>query len=367
MRLGDQGGIMNSMSLKDEIAALASADGADLVTAAPAGTYAGYIGEVSARLRETGASGKDYMLPSEPMAFFGDLSDVRRLLPSAKSVVFIGAYAFDENCDYGKTGNNLQGKTARTYAYYPVVRQIAEKVTEFIMKAGYRAIQGQQIPLKYAAGRIGLGSYGQNGLLFTRQFGSFAALRAVITEAELEPDTLEPPQLPCENCGRCLKACPTGALYAPYKVNPALCINPLTRREDDIPQELRRKMGNWVCGCDICQDACPVNQQLKPRKPDPRAGFDPVNHSSHRTLGGLEKCPDLAEMLRNGRVPVMQRNAIIALANIGTKEAKDTLQQNRGACSEALDDYLRWAFERFNDIPGRHKSANASEADMPRR
>lgn len=314
-------GIGKSMSLKNETISLAKSHGADLVGVAGVDVYADYLEEVAARLRETGATGADYMLPEDAMAFFGNLSDARHTLASAKSIILLGVYSYDTASDYRATRKELKGKTARTYAYYPVVRQIAEQVAAFIEETGYRAVQGQQIPLKYVASKIGMGTYGKNGVLLTKDFGSYVALRAIITDAELEPDVFEPPAVPCEECGLCLKACPTGALYAPYKVNPAQCINPLTRKDEDIPESLRKRMGHWVCGCDICQEVCPVNRKLKPRESDPRAGFDPAHHASHQTLGGLEKCPDLNELLGNDRAPVMQRNATIALANIGAEEA----------------------------------------------
>jgi epoxyqueuosine reductase len=334
------------MSLKKNIISLATSHGADLVGVADVSVYANYAEEVSARLQETGASGMDYMLPGDAMAFFEKLSDVRRTLDSAQSIVLLGVYSFDSEGDYRATRKKLQGKTARTYAYYPVVRQIAEQVAALLEEAGYRAVQGQDIPLKHAASRIGLGSYGWNGLLLTKDFGSYIAWRAVVTDAELEPDAFEARAAPCEDCQRCLKACPTGALYAPYKVNPVLCINPLTRKED-VPKPLREKMGNWVCGCDICQEVCLANQDLKPRAPDPRAGFDPSRHASHRTLEGLTRCPELEELMENDREPLMQRNAVIALANIGTEEAMDTLRRYKEIDTGRLREYIAWAIDKI--------------------
>ena len=334
------------MSLKNDIISLAVSHGADLVGVAGVNVYADYVEEAAARLQETGATERDYMLPADAMTFFENLSDVRRTLASAKSIVLLGVHSFDTEGDYKATRQKLQGKTARTYAYYPVARQIAEQVAAFIEEAGYRAVQGQHIPLKYVAHDIGLGSYGWNGLLLTRDLGSYVALRSVVTDAELEPDVFETPLASCEDCGRCLKACPTGALYAPYKVNPALCINPLTRKEDDIPQPLREKMGNWVCGCDICQEVCPLNRNLEAREPDPRAGFDPSNHASHRTLGGLARRPELKGLLENDRTPVMQRNAVIALANIGTGEALDILRHDKDIDTGKLGEYIAWAIDR---------------------
>jgi epoxyqueuosine reductase len=335
------------MPQKSKIISFAKSCGADLVGIANVGVYADYLEQVSARLAETGATGEDYMVPGNAASFFESLSDARHALASAKSVILLGVYSFDREGDYSATRQRLQGKTARTYAYYPVVRQVAEKVVEYIEQAGYEAVHGQQIPLKYVAHSIGLGSYGWNGLLLTEEFGSYLALRAVITDVELEPDAFSSPTVPCENCGRCLKACPTGALYAPYRVHPALCINPLTRKEDDIPPSLRKKMGNWVHGCDICQQVCPTNRELEPRVPDPRAGFDPVHHTSHRTLAGLTRTPDLASLIAESDEIVMVRNAIIALANIGTPEAIEILRRNENLHTKSLGEYIAWAIDRI--------------------
>jgi len=335
------------MSLKNKIISLATSQGADLVGVAGVKVYTEYLEEVSARLQETRATAQDYMVGEDAMAFFAGLSDVRRTLASAKSIVLLGVYSFDREGDYRATRQNLQGKTARTYAYYPVARQIAEQVAAFIEETGYRAVQGQQIPLKHAANDIGLGAYGWNGLLLTETCGSYVAWRAVATDAVLEPDALAAPPIPCEDCGRCVKACPTGALYAPYKVNPALCVNPITRKENDIAEPLRKKLGNWVCGCDICQDVCPANRNLKAREPDPRAGFDPAHHASHQTLGGLARCPELKGLLENKRMPVMQRNAVIALANSGTAEALDVLRHYQDTDTGKLSETIAWAIDRI--------------------
>ena len=336
------------MSLKESIEAFATLRGADIVGVARPRVYVSYLEQVRERLEETGAHGEDYMLPTDAESFFEVLSDPRHTLASAKSIVVLGVYAYDRQCDYGHTRQRLEGRIARTYSYYPVVRQVAEHVSAYIRQAGYMAVHGQQVPLKHIASEIGLGSYGWNGLCYTKDHGSYVALRAIITDAELAPDTFTLPSMVCDTCGRCIEACPTGALYAPYKVNPKLCINPLSRRSDDIPEHLRTRMSNWLCGCDICQQACPINKKLVPRIPDPRLGFDSKHHASHRGLSGLTRTPDLAMLLAQSDDPVLIRNAIIALGNIGGERALSLLRSARTrALGDGLSGYVESAIRRM--------------------
>ena len=100
-----------------------------------------------------------------------------------------------------------------------------------------------------------------------------------------------------------------------------------------------------------------MNRNLKSRDPDPRAGFDPSHHASHQTLGGLTRCPDLKGLMENDRTPVMQRNAVIALANIGTGEAMDILRHYRDidmdtdtdTDTKKLGEYFAWAIDRATE------------------
>jgi len=319
--------------------------------------YASYLAEVEKRLQDTGAQSENFMISpvanmpsSQEMSFFTHLSDPRKTLPTARTIIILGVYAYDEGAVYENTRQELRGKTARVYYYYPVARQIAESVVSFIEERGYGAIQGQHIPLKFVADRIGIGAYGKNGILQTEQYGSYIALRNILTEAEFAPDDPHTTSTPCDECELCIEACPTGALYSPYKVNPKLCINPITRRDAYIEPSIRSKMQNWIHGCDICQEVCPANRNLSLRQVDPRSGFDPRHHASHKYLNGIkERTPFLPALLTANQPEVIRRNAAIALANIGKgrKEALMALKEPLRGLSSGLKQYFLWAIERI--------------------
>jgi epoxyqueuosine reductase len=110
--------------------------------------------------------------------------------------------------------------------------------------------------------RAGLGVIGKNTLLLDPEHGSWAVIGVLLLSLPLPPDPpLKGPGLhACGDCRRCIDACPTGALSAPWRMDPRRCISYLTiERKDAIPPELNGKRKPWVFGCDRCQEVCPFN------------------------------------------------------------------------------------------------------------
>ena len=108
-----------------------------------------------------------------------------------------------------------------------------------------------------AAERAGVGWFGKNTNILTSSHGSWVVLGQVVTDLDLKPDA--PLKKTCGECVRCIDDCPTGAIVAPYVVDNTRCISFLTiELRGPIPRELRPLVGDWVFGCDICQDVCPA-------------------------------------------------------------------------------------------------------------
>lgn len=112
------------------------------------------------------------------------------------------------------------------------------------------------------AERGGIGWIGKHSNLITKDYGSWIFLGEVLTTLELTPD--RPHTQHCGSCTRCLDACPTQAIVAPFVVDARKCIayHTIENRSENLPTAIASRLNNWVAGCDICQDVCPWNQKF---------------------------------------------------------------------------------------------------------
>ncbi len=207
------------------------------------------------------------------------------------------------------------------------------------------------------AERAGLGFCGKNACLITTQAGSYVMLAEVLLDLEL-PATPRS-RRGCGSCRRCLPACPTGAIVAPGVIDSRRCISYLTiEHRGPIDPELRPLMGAWVFGCDLCQEACPINARLAPRPAAEPATTPAVARRGPVPFPDLVDLLELDEgafaerfagtaILRTGRAG-LARNAAIALGNAGDTAALAALERaRREDPDEVVREAAAWAAERL--------------------
>jgi epoxyqueuosine reductase len=201
------------------------------------------------------------------------------------------------------------------------------------------------------ARRAGLGWVGKNTMLLNTRRGSFFFLGAVLTDLELAPDTPFATSH-CGTCTACLDACPTNAFPQPFVLDATKCISYLTvELREAIPLELRESMGNWLYGCDVCQEVCPWNSKREGEVAFPHdpglAWLDPVE------LLGLDteefrKRFKKTSLWRNRRAGLL-RNAAIVLGNVGDERALSALRKALTDEEDVIREAAAWAIERIRE------------------
>ena len=263
---------------------------------------------------------------------FEERTDPATYVPGAKSVicVAINYHAPLEAPPPPPSDSGPQGRIAR-YAlgddYHEHIKRKLHELADWIRAAARGAqtrcgVDTAPIPEKELAARAGIGWIGKNTCVINPAIGSWLLLGEVITTLELPPD--EPAIDGCGTCRRCIDACPTDAITAPYQLDARKCISYLTiEHRGEVAAELQPKIGEWLYGCDICQDVCPWNAKapiasdpaLQPRFPsgtaDLRQWLAWTDDDYRVTLRG--------SAMKRVKLPVLQRNARIVMGNMSAK------------------------------------------------
>jgi len=211
-----------------------------------------------------------------------------------------------------------------------------------------------------AAARAGLGWLGKNTNLLVPGVGSSVLLAEIVTSAELEPD--QPLKKTCGSCDACMRVCPTGALIEPGVLDNRRCISFWTiEHRGVIPFDIRPLIGDWIFGCDICQEICPVNVNPRAAAPDPQAleAFGPTIDARPR----LEELLALDEdgfraRFRNSAVwrtrrSGLLRNVCIALGNIADRSSVPALATALGDVEPLVRGHATWALGRLGGAAAR--------------
>lgn len=195
--------------------------------------------------------------------------DPTKLLPGARSVISL-AYNYSPATDPNE-GNELKlSRYAQGRDYHKVLRQrlkwIVQGLQADIGDFAYRlCVDSAPVLEKAWASRSGVGWQGKHTNLLHKERGSYFFLAEIFCDLEMVYDG--PMRDYCGTCTRCIDACPTQALFEPYKIDASKCISYLTiERKEAMPEELKPHLEGWVFGCDICQEVCPWNRFSTPHK-----------------------------------------------------------------------------------------------------
>ena len=294
-------------------------------------------------------------------------ADPEALLPGARSIISLGWNYFTPEDPPASDNQGLIARYARGRDYHRVMKRRMRRVvlglTERIgdrFAARWYVDDGPMLD-RAAAARAGLGWFGKNGNILNPTYGSWLLLGQIITDLPLAADA--PLAKTCGQCSRCIPACPTDAIVAPYVVDNRRCISYLTiEHKGAIPYELRAPMGNWVFGCDICQEVCPVNRKAKSTQ-DPNFGRTDL---SAVDLVELLEMTDAQFRERFAGTPIMrakrvgmQRNACVALGNSGDPSAVPALARALRSAPPLVRAHAAWALGRIDGDRARASLADA--------
>jgi epoxyqueuosine reductase len=347
--------------LEDRLKTQAHVLGFDLVGIAPA-TPADSFDRLNDWLRRGFAGEMAYMLRHAEAR-----RDPISILPDVRSVIMVGMNYKDgmekQRSEVGDqrsevTGRGSEAKIGRLarYArgldYHDVLKQRLRALLDWIQQEipacrGRGVVDTAPLLERDFARRAGLGWFGKNTMLIDKKLGSYFFLGALLLDIELRADPAHE-TAHCGTCTACLDACPTGAFAAPGELDSRKCISYLTiELGRPIPIELRSPMGDWLFGCDICQEVCPWNRKPLPgREPawEARPDLQALDALELLSLSEDEFRRRLraTALMRPGRSGLL-RNAAIVLGNSGAQSALPALRRALADSDPMVREAAEWA------------------------
>ncbi|MGB0748355.1 MAG: tRNA epoxyqueuosine(34) reductase QueG [Magnetospiraceae bacterium] len=343
---------MSSAALREAIRGKAREIGFDAVGFARAETSAQNKRDLASFIGEGRHGDMHWMAETEARR-----ADPKRLWPEARSVIALGLnygpetdpLAVLDQPDRAAISVYAQGKD-----YHDVLKKRLKALARWIVETQNAAVKVfvdtapvMEGPLAMAAG---LGWIGKHSNLVSRDFGSWLFLGEVFTDLDLPPD---PPGADlCGSCTRCLEACPTGALTAPYRIDARRCVSYLTiELKREIPADFHTALGNRIYGCDDCLAVCPWN---KFESASSEAAFSPRPASANPPIVDLLDLTDDAFRNRFAGSPIKRigrgrflRNVLIAAGNSGSKRLLPQIQSLRTDPDPVVADAAQGALDRL--------------------
>ncbi len=326
--------------------------------------------------------GDDYSWGTDSFIRLRRAIDPHDRLPDARSVI-VAVYDYYQE----RFPENLVGKVGRLYQSRSYIEPPTrpggvrvQRMRQFLMERGMQAgrwfMISSGVPDRLAAVRAGLVKFGRNTVVAAPGIGSFILIHTYIVDRELEYDAPATESHCPPNCRLCIEACPTQAIVDDFRINPRRCLtfNQILSLEGVgglspyISPEIRPRMGSWIHGCDLCQEACPRNRaKLKANWPE-SAILEEV--AKHFTLEAILRMD--AETEQKAVAPILhtynqekkyfQRNAAVALGNSGNREMVPHLAAALEDPEEIVRAHAAWSLGNLGGAEARR----ALEAGLSR-
>lgn len=299
------------------------------------------------------------------------MEDPRRLspehvLPGVRTMIVVTLnYRWPDGSDQAQEGMISRYAWAADYhrVMTPMLEELASALKRIFPGAGARVyVDTGPVTEKYWAQKAGVGWIGKHTNVLAQQGSSWFFIGVVLTDAQLRPDP--PAEEHCGTCERCIEACPTRAITAPYQLDARLCISYLTiELRGSIPRELRQGIGHRIFGCDDCQDVCPWNRFAfagDPRfTPRPEVLASTLSQYLSLTRSQFVALFEKTNVLR-AKYRGFLRNCLVAAGNSGRKELAGNVIRHLNSEDEMLREHAAWAL-------GKLRSTDAAAALQSRR
>lgn len=281
--------------------------------------------------------------------------DIRAWMPEARSVLMCG-FSYGNPRGERPASKPGHGRLAR-YAvrpdYHPILRDRMNRVRDWLkaeVPGSHAVAFSDMSPLleRSYARAAGLGWQGKNAMLIGPRAGSYVLLAGLAMTVDVPGDSAEPDH--CGTCTKCLEACPTDAFPSPRVLDASKCVAYFNiERKAPVPEAFREGVGDWVFGCDVCQEVCPWNRFEKPARAMPAAKVP-----TELPLEQLAEAPNLRSYLKG--LPVartmrrrMTRNALLAMGNSRDPKWRPLLERHARSKDPVISEQAAWSLARLGN------------------
>jgi epoxyqueuosine reductase len=296
------------------------------------------------------------------MAYLHRHADARRhpaaVLPAVRSVVMLAMNYQPASADAAELppGTGRIARYARGVDYHELLWRRLDELLAWIRQQrpgcqGRGVVDTAPLLERDFARRAGLGWFGKNTMLLHKHLGSYFFLAALLLDVDLTPDPPHAAQH-CGTCTACLDACPTDAFVAPGQLDARRCISYLTiELRGPVAEDLRPLLGDWVFGCDVCQEVCPWNRKapateeeaFRQQFPDGSIDLVELLQLSEEQFRARFRQAPFWRPRRSG----LLRNAALVLGNRGATAALPALEKAADDADPVVREAAQWAVRRI--------------------